>query len=150
MRSILYQPWFSLKCNCLTVSIFLHWLHMGNLATWESSPSIMIYSPANSNWHWLALIGMGLEWPSTRGKAEVDLSRPPSLVTMVTAWCNNRWCWHFWLMSRHWWMTAVTHVAHRWQPGNRDDIISVGQILGYDEGKAVWVCLFVFACASAR
>lgn len=36
-------------------------------------------------------------------------------------------------------MTAVNQVSHRWQLGKRDDIISVGLILDYNEG----VCVFV-------
>lgn len=40
--------------------------------------SIMKYDPANSTWHWLALIGMGLEWPSAGDKTEVDGGSPSS------------------------------------------------------------------------
>lgn len=134
----LYRHRFS--C-CLTVSIFLRWVHMGNMDTKDSSPSIMIYRPANSNWHWLALIGMGPQVTEHRGQSWGRTQSSPPPVTMVTAWCKNRCSWHFWLMCRHWWMTAVTQASHRWQPGKRDDIISVGPILGYDEDDAV--CVFM-------
>lgn len=93
----------------------------------------------------------GTDWQGAwvaehKGRSWGRAQPSPPLVTMVTAWGNNRCCWHFWLMSRRWRMTAVTHTAHRWQPGKRDDIISVRQILGYDEGKAVCVCVCVFLC----
>lgn len=37
--------------------------------------AIMIYGPANSNWLWLAKIGMGREWPGAPNKDEVDSDR---------------------------------------------------------------------------
>lgn len=107
------------------------------LASGETGPCIMIYSPANLHWHWLALIGMTAEGPKHTGAKPGLIPRP---IAMATARPYNRWRWHFWLMSRHCWVTAVTlGLAAEKQWRHHQCRTGIGVMIGS-------LCIYEWAC----
>lgn len=81
---------------------------------------------AGIDWHWLARL------PRDQSTQPGQIPRP---VAMATARPDNRWRWHFWLMSRHRWVKAVTlglaarkrrrrHQCRKLESRNRGGIIS--------------------------
>lgn len=94
-------------CLCLT-AIFSRLLYRRQVAAWENSPllwNMTLPLQTGIDWHWLAWV---LTDRLQETKTKVDPGPLPPPVTTATGRDNNRCCWHFWLMSLHWWMTAVT------------------------------------------
>lgn len=121
-----YQHRFSWECLTAIFSRLLYRRKVAARGKWcPLSWNMTLPLQTGIDWHWLAWV---LTDQLQETKTKVDLGPLPPPVTTATGQDNNRCCWHFWLMSLHWWMTAVTLLPLKNGSWETEDIIGVGPI----------------------